>query len=559
VQLTQFPEGVFSSGSNNYEYSWSPDGSQILFAHHIGLHLAAARGGDYMERFGPDSATALVFDGKHHLREDTEQTEIWLINSRSGASRLVATERADMVAGIGWFPDGRRAAYFSEGISDVDGVINSLVILDTVSGVTRVFESDVGQDAIPHISPDGRYIAFDRNVLGISYPEYDSVSIVEVDTGIELKLPIVGATSRILAWTKGSDGLYVREKRDSSGVWHVEYWNLKGQKELLPALGQQSYIALSYFQRKAAWVDGDAAHPSLHVMALPISKSELRQTNIALSANSGGDSPLGRKVLLEGERRQLRWRSRDGTNLTGFLVLPIDYHSAQRYPTLVMIHGGAFGGRGEQAAMPLHTPLIFDYWAAKGFVVFAPNYRSDGSAGWNALLEARARGNLFDRDFDDIMTGVDELIHLGIGDANHLGILGHSYGSTETNWAITHTHRFRVAVSYEGEADMVWGLGGRMNAYDEWLYGGSPVEKRASYDRQSALRSVLGTTTPTLFVAGEFGLARDQLAWMYAALRRQGTPAEFVLYRNEGHNVASSANRLDVMKRVTDWIESHIE
>ena len=105
---------------------------------------------------------------------------------------------------------------------------------------------------------------------------------------------------------------------------------------------------------------------------------------------------------------------------------------------------------------------------------------------------------------------------------------------------------------------MVWGLGGRANEYDEWLYGGSPLEQRAAYDRQSAIRSALGAKTPTLFIAGEFGIARDQLAWMYTALRRQGTPAEFILYRNEGHNMAAGANRRDVMQRVADWIETHI-
>jgi dipeptidyl aminopeptidase/acylaminoacyl peptidase len=558
-QLTHFTDGLFSGWSNNYEFAWSPDNSQILFAHHVGSHIGAARGSDYLERFEPGVATALIYDGKHQLYKDTQVTEIWLIDSRSGASRLVLTEPAEMVAGISWFPDGRRAAYFSQGLSEAEALTNSISILDTVSGVAQVIKSGVGQDAIPHISPDGRYIAFDRDTLGIAYPEYDVASVVRVDTGMENKLPIAGAASRVLAWAPRSDGLYVRERDDTSGDWQVEYCDFQGRKELLPALNQQKRIALSYSQRKAAWADGDTARPLLHVMRLPIARNEIWHMNIAMRANNTTRVSKGRNALLQGERGSLHWNSRDGTAMSGFLERPVDYSPGQRYPTLVMVHGGPFGGRGEMAAMPLHSPLVFDYWAAKGYVVFAPNYRSDGSAGWNAIEQAKARGDLFDRDFDDIMTGVDELIRLGIADANRLGILGHSYGSTETNWVITHTHRFRVAVSYEGEADMVWGLGGRANEYDEWLYGGSPLEKRPAYDRQSAIRNASGTTTPTLFIAGEFGIAHDQLAWMYAALTRQKTPSEFLLYRNEGHNMTAIANRKDVMQRVNDWIENHID
>src|ERR1700719_4275149 len=106
-QLTRFPDGLFSGWSNNYDYEWSPNNSQILFAHHVGSHLAALRGSDYLARIEPGLPTALIYDGKHQLYKDTQVTEIWLIDSRSGASHLLVIEPAARVAGINWFPDGR--------------------------------------------------------------------------------------------------------------------------------------------------------------------------------------------------------------------------------------------------------------------------------------------------------------------------------------------------------------------------------------------------------------------------------------------------------------------
>src|SRR5262249_2386598 len=149
----------------------------------------------------------------------------------------------------------------------------------------------------------------------------------------------------------------------------------------------------------------------------------------------------------------------------------------------------------------------------------------------------RSEGNSFDGDFADIMGGVDEVIRMGIADSAHMAIAGHSWGSYETNWVITHTNRFRAAISFEGDADMSrqWGKLAAGNEFTEWMYGGPPWEKWSAYEKQSAMHYVRGVKTPALFIAGENSVFTDILKWMYAAWRRQNIPAGLLIYEKEGH------------------------
>ena len=48
-------------------------------------------------------------------------------------------------------------------------------------------------------------------------------------------------------------------------------------------------------------------------------------------------------------------------------------------------------------------------------------------------------------DYQDLMTGVDHVINMGVADENRLGVMGWSYGGYMTSWIITQTQRFKAA------------------------------------------------------------------------------------------------------------------
>jgi len=96
------------------------------------------------------------------------------------------------------------------------------------------------------------------------------------------------------------------------------------------------------------------------------------------------------------------------------------------------------------------TPLERQYWAARGYFVLIVDYRRSENYGASPLFAGHERADGFERDFEDIGAGVDAAITHGAVDEDRMAIVGHSFGSAEVNWIITHSNRFRAAVSYEG-------------------------------------------------------------------------------------------------------------
>ena len=62
-------------------------------------------------------------------------------------------------------------------------------------------------------------------------------------------------------------------------------------------------------------------------------------------------------------------------------------------------------------------------------------------------------GHYFEKDIDDIISGVDYLVAQGIADPAKMAVMGWSAGGHLTNWIVTHFQRFKAACSGAGGAN----------------------------------------------------------------------------------------------------------
>src|SRR5690606_12300035 len=102
-------------------------------------------------------------------------------------------------------------------------------------------------------------------------------------------------------------------------------------------------------------------------------------------------------------------------------------------------------------------------------------------------------------DFEDIMTGVDQLVEQVIADENRLGIGGWSYGGFIVAWAIGKTNRFKAAVAGAAVTNWVSKVGTtdirRMN---ESNFPGELHENPDALWERSPIRYLGDMQTPTL-------------------------------------------------------------
>jgi dipeptidyl aminopeptidase/acylaminoacyl peptidase len=257
-----------------------------------------------------------------------------------------------------------------------------------------------------------------------------------------------------------------------------------------------------------------------------------------------------------GQIKSVHWTS-DGMTIQGWLVYPVHYDPRQRYPMVVVAHGGP------AAAAASAWPGSFfniNRLTKSGYFVFAPNPR--GSYGMGEAFTAANVKDFGYGDLRDILAGMDMIVKTLPVDNDRIGITGWSYGGFMTMWAVTQTHRFRAAVSGAGLSNFQSYYG--ENDIDRWMipyFGASVYDDPAVYARSSAINFVKNVKTPTLMVVGERDgeVPAPQSREFWHALKELGVETELVVYAGEGHAILQPEHRQDIQKRLMEWFDKYLK
>ncbi|HLU33873.1 MAG TPA: S9 family peptidase [Natronosporangium sp.] len=242
----------------------------------------------------------------------------------------------------------------------------------------------------------------------------------------------------------------------------------------------------------------------------------------------------------------------DGHPVPGWLIRPA---GAGPHPVLLMIHGGPFFQYG-------HT--LFDeaqVYAEAGYAVLMGNPR--GSSGYGEAHGRAVVGNVGEVSATDVMALLDAALAADPGlDRHRVGVMGGSYGGYLTTWlAAHHGHRFRAAISeraltavdsFLGSSDIGW-------TFVDDLFGPDPVRQAA----QSPLTYADQITIPMLIIHSEqdWRCPVEQAQRLFVALKRRGTPVEFLLFPGEGHELSRTGrprHRVARFEAVLDWWSRHL-
>lgn len=256
-------------------------------------------------------------------------------------------------------------------------------------------------------------------------------------------------------------------------------------------------------------------------------------------------------ALVQGET--IRWLSSDGTEIEGILMPPLGAERREgRHPLLLHIHGGPAGSFSN--AFSARNQV----WAGLGYAQLLPNVR--GSSGYDDEL---LRGNMYDiggGDYQDLMTGVDNLVALGIADPNKLALRGWSYGGILGGWTITQTDRFRAASVGAMVSDWTSEYGPGFN-HDVrlWYIGGTPWENPEEWRYRSPLTHAANVVTPTIILHGMADRTdtEPQSMMFFQALKDQGKTVRYLRFPREPHGFREPRHQRTRDLEEIRWIQKH--
>jgi dipeptidyl aminopeptidase/acylaminoacyl peptidase len=261
-----------------------------------------------------------------------------------------------------------------------------------------------------------------------------------------------------------------------------------------------------------------------------------------------------------GAVKEISWKSKkDGLTIYGVLVTPPDYNPGQRYPTLLMYHGGPAGLWWTGF---ISTPNVWAQLAAsRGYVVLMPNVRGSLGQGWK-FVEAN-RNDWGGGDFRDAMDGLDYLIDQKIADPARLGVGGMSYGGYMTAWTVTQTNHFKAAFVGYGMTNLFsWaGTSSQSLSFMRSYFLDTPFNQRANYDNHSAMTYIKNCQTPVLALYGERdpSVPAEQGWQFYNGLRVTGKLVEFGVYPREPHGFHERAHQIDSLTRILAWYDKYLK
>lgn len=266
-----------------------------------------------------------------------------------------------------------------------------------------------------------------------------------------------------------------------------------------------------------------------------------------------GGVPMGRQEVV-------RYESRDGVEIEGLLIRPLEMAHGDPPPLMLVVHGGP--------EAHYRNGWLSDYSrpgqvaAAEGWAVFYPNYR--GSTGRGVAFSKMGQADAAGAEFDDLVDGVDHLAENGWIDADRVGVTGGSYGGYATAWLGTrYSERFKAGVMFVGISNKLSkALTTEIPVEDKDVHTLADPWTKFEFSLERSPISYVENSRTAMLIAGGTADSRvhpSQSLQFYRALELIGkTPVRYVRYPGEGHGNRDAAAREDYARRLMRWMDHFV-
>ena len=547
----------------NFQYSissirWSPDDSYLLFSSFIDDKRdklikmpEKPKGAKWNDPPVEISDLNYRYDGSGYRKPG--ETQLFTLPVTGGTPRQISNIPAEKRAVQGEWIDNNTIVFSANLNEDSEyNTINSeIYTLDINSGIQKALTSREGPDNSPKVSNDNSliaYLGYDDEYL--SYQQ-NSIYIMRSDGSGKYKIELdLDRNISNIYWSGDDKKIFFQY--DDKGTTKIGSTTLDGKLDsVIDEVGGLSFsrpysggfFSLSKNNRYS-FTYGTVYNPADLAVGYKGSKNRLTNLNKDL---------FDYKKL--GNVEEIWYESTfDGEMIQGWIVKPPNFDESKKYPLILEIHGGPHTNYG------FHFSSEVQLFASKGYVVLYTNPR--GSTSYGKEFANLIHHNYPSQDYDDLISGVDNLIERGYIDDNNLFVTGGSGGGVLTSWIIGKTDRFTAAVvakpvinwySFVLYADNI-------GYFYKYWFKDLPWVDPESYLKRSPISYVGNVKTPTMVLTGEkdYRTPMAESEQFYAGLKLNKVESMLVRIPNANHGIASKpSNLIAKVNAIISWFEKY--
>ena len=419
-----------------------------------------------------------------------------------------------------------------------------LAPIDGAKAPRCLTEKNAAWDTQPVFSPDGKRLAY----LAMSRPGFEAdryrVMVREGIDGAERELaPAWDRSPGAIFWSADGKTLYaVANDVGQNTIFALDATS--GAVRSIYANGNAGGVQLAGSGKLLFSLDHLKSPAELYTIG--VDGSGLRQI-----------TAINRERLAQvrlGEPEQMSFKGAGDETVYAYIVKPVDFDPAKKYPVAFLIHGGPQGSFGND----FHYRWNPQTYAGRGYAAVMVDFH--GSTGYGQAFTDAIRGDWGGKPLVDLQKGLAAALKAYPWmDGERVAALGASYGGYMINWiAGAWPDRFRCLVTHDGNLDERFAYYATEELwFPEWEHGGTPWGNPAGYAKHNPVDLVKNWKTPVLVVHGgkDYRVVDTGGIATFTAAQRKGIPSKLLYFPDENHWVLKPQNSIQWHDTVLDWLD----
>ena len=254
--------------------------------------------------------------------------------------------------------------------------------------------------------------------------------------------------------------------------------------------------------------------------------------------------------------QEIKYKSFDGLEISGFLYLPKNAKKDGSNPAIVWPHGGPEW----QEKLLFHK--FFQILTNNGYAVIAPNFR--GSTGYGKTFQRLIYKDWGGAEFKDVLAAYHYLLETGYTRKNNIAVVGGSFGGFMTLTCVTKApDLWKCAVDIFGPSNLITFS---QSVPEHWKPGvlelvGDAEKDIDMFKERSPINYVENIKCPLYIVQGKNDprvkqAESDQIVETLKSLNKE---VEYMVLEDEGHGFSKVSNQIKVWDSIVRYLDKHMK